>query len=404
MKNKSRNLLLAVFLLLAFIGGGVVFYSVWVVQKPFAVILFLVPQLDSSHLAAARMFSTDPQPGLDMESMPGLFLLRSPVAGPSRGGVEISRILALAGAAEARSQQPGGQAESLLQQAVRQGRITGLVTNGRITSPSLSAFHSPAMDATDAQSLSLALIESVRPEVVLGGGADTLLPDLKGGVRVDGRDLLLEARQGGYDIVRNLPELRNTPTWRLPRVFGVFAQQEMRAGESVETAGQPTLSDMVASAIQLLQFQRRGYFLVVDGARIASAAAENAGEDLLRELLAVDEAIQTARQYAGKNSLIIVAGTSSSGGFVLNAPASPRDKGLAVLSPSASGVPAITWSTGPGKPGSTPGLEEPVAFQTPTAVPNVTDMLGFWSGPEKATPPTGIHDMSFVSELIRQAL
>lgn len=405
MKTKIRNLVLAVVLLLAFVGGGIVFYSVWVVQKPFAVIVFLVPQLDASTLAAARLYAGGSKARLEIESMPGVVLLRNTgTASTALEPLAVSRLLAT-GSPTRSSEESSENEQPLLQTAASQGRILGLVTNGRLTSPILAAFYAPNTDPADAEQTSVALLESVRPEVVLGGGADELLPDLVGGVRQDGRDLLLEARQSGYDIVRTLPELQNTPTWRAPRVFGVFAQGEMNAASGVETTGQPTLANMVASAIQLLQFQRRGYFLVVDCSRIASAANANQGENLLREILAMDEAVGTARQYAGKNSLLLVVGTTSTGGFVLNANASMRDSGLAVLNPSAAGVPSVTWSTGPGNAATTQtGIEEPVAFPIETATPNVTDMLGFWLGPEKATPPSGIHDNTLIPQLLREAL
>jgi len=395
MKNKSRNLLLALLLLLGFAGGGILFYSVWVVQKPFAVIVFLVPQLDSSTLAATRLYQGGAEARLAMETWPGVLLLRNDASNPPA----IHRLLAGGRAAAASAE----NVETLMQRAVRQGRITGLVTNGRVTSPGLAAFYAPGVDSGDTGATSLALLESARPEVILGGGADVLLPDLKGGSRQDGRDLLLEARQNGYDIVRTLPELLNTPRWRVPRVLGIFAPQEIPAARGVATAGQPSLANMVASAIQLLQFQRRGYFLVVESARTGSAAAKNSGEELLQEMLALDEAVRTARQYAGTNSLILVVGTFSAGGFSLNANASARESGMAVLGPSAAGVPAVTWSTGPG--GKTAaGVEEPVAFASDAAVPNATDMLGFWLGPPKATPPAGIHDGGFVFQLLNEAL
>ena len=55
MSNKVRNRVIALVCLLAFIGIGVLFYVNWVVQKPFAIILFVTDNLTPSTLTAARI-------------------------------------------------------------------------------------------------------------------------------------------------------------------------------------------------------------------------------------------------------------------------------------------------------------------------------------------------------------
>ena len=52
MSSKIRNRFIALGCLLAFVGLGVLFYVNWVVQKPFAIILFLTDNLPTSSLTA----------------------------------------------------------------------------------------------------------------------------------------------------------------------------------------------------------------------------------------------------------------------------------------------------------------------------------------------------------------
>ena len=53
---KLRNQLLALFCLLIFIGIGFLFYTNWVVQKPFGIILFVTDGLSTNTLTATRLY------------------------------------------------------------------------------------------------------------------------------------------------------------------------------------------------------------------------------------------------------------------------------------------------------------------------------------------------------------
>ncbi len=70
MSNKIRNRFLALFCLLAFIGLGLLFYVNWVVQKPFAIILFLTDNLNTSSLTAARIYQQGADNRLNLEKFP----------------------------------------------------------------------------------------------------------------------------------------------------------------------------------------------------------------------------------------------------------------------------------------------------------------------------------------------
>jgi hypothetical protein len=86
---------------------------------------------------------------------------------------------------------------------------------------------------------------------------------------------------------------------------------------------------------------------VVNAGLAGRAAEQGRGESLLREVAALDEAVEAARQFAGEDALIMVAGLGNAGGLQLNAFSFAPDRGIAVLGPSASGAPALSWSTGP---------------------------------------------------------
>ena len=110
---------------------------------------------------------------------------------------------------------------------------------------------------------------------------------------------------------------------------------------------QPSLSDMVRRAIELLQFNRSGYFLVVDAGLMRKAAEKNNGEHTLAETVELDRALAVAQRYAGGKSAIFVCGDVGIGGLSLNGYPFRKDRGIAVLGLNSAGDPWFSWATGP---------------------------------------------------------
>ncbi len=179
------------------------------------------------------------------------------------------------------------------------------------------------------------------------------------------------------------------------------------ADEVQVSASQPSLSDMVLQAILQLQYNPKGYLLVVDAGLAGKAASQNKGETTLKEIVALDQAVSVARKYAGEKALIVVAGTQNSGGLRLNGYSFRNDKGAAILGINAQGVPSLTWSTGPGSgQTTTPGgiaHTEPSAFTTASAVGTAEDAVAVSAGPG-TEEFSGFRDNIDVFHLIRKGL
>src|SRR5262249_56629872 len=104
-----------------------------------------------------------------------------------------------------------------------------------------------------------------------------------------------------------------------PKLFGIFSNNELAFANQVEERGQqPSLSDMVRRAIQLLQYNAGGYLLVVDAGLMRKAAEENNGERTLTQTLELDRAVGVARSYGGPKSTIIVCGDAALVGISFN--------------------------------------------------------------------------------------
>ncbi|HYJ07231.1 MAG TPA: alkaline phosphatase, partial [Chthoniobacterales bacterium] len=246
------------------------------------------------------------------------------------------------------------------------------------------------------------------------------LPEAKDGNRKDGRDLLLEIRRKGFDLVRSKAELEAIPDWRRPRLFGVFSSRELAFADQLEARSeQPSLPDMVRRAIELLQYNRAGYLLVVDAGLMRKAAEQNDGEHTLAEMVEFDRAVAVARRYAGAKSTIIVCGDVGVGGLNLNGYPFLKDRGIAILGLNSAGDPWLSWATGPngGKTygaaklatppdaaASPPGiLQEPAAFYAPAALDTVDDVVAFGTGPG-AEALRGSIDNTAIFQLIRDLL
>lgn len=383
MKHRGRNLFVALGCVLAFAGLGFVLYTNWFVQKPFAIVLFLTTNLSPSTLTPARTYQGGADQRLQLESLPNLAI----TSNYSNDYAEPDVAAAASALATGKKVNNGALSvdsnnqplPTLAQIARQQGRSVGLITNTTLFSPTLAAFYASGIAPTNTDVIGSQLVEKAGINVLLGGNSGQWLPELKGGVRKDDQDLVLNARQKGYYIVKTLEELDNTPGWNSPNVLGLFTEGDFAFADEMKAAGpQPSLSDLVRRGIELLQFNRKGYLLVVEAGLVEKAGSLNQGERTLRQLIELDRAIGVARSYAGEKALIIVANTTQLGGLSLNGFHFRKDKGVAILGKTLQGLPSLTWSTGPG---SAENGAEPVAAPNPTVAPLAEDGFTLSTGP-----------------------
>ena len=196
---------------------------------------------------------------------------------------------------------------TVLEAAERRGMATGLVATSRIThaTPAAFAAHVPSRNMEDE--IARQMLEA-GVDVVFGGGrrhftADTTL----GGARADSLDLLARAREEGYQIV---PDREGFDSELETPVLGLFTPDHMAYEIDRDATAEPSLAEMTTEAIDLLNGDEDGFFLMVEGSRIDHAGHANDAAAHLHDLLAYDEAVAAALDFARRNGETLVVATS----------------------------------------------------------------------------------------------
>ena len=411
---KLRNRLIALVCLIIFLGLGATLFLTNSSRKPFAIILFLGDNITPSTLTAARIFSGGGDARLQMEDFPNTALCRNAANDFS---VPESASASTAVAAGKRVNRgslcidpQGTKLPSILEIASTKGRSTGLVTTGPITGITTAAYYAKTLNSDDEDDLAGQFYRHSPFSLVVGGE-----PELKQFSTSSSNNPLSLLANSGVVVLKSVSELEDQPFWKNAPLLGLLPQSQLsltHPGEGDPNA--PSISDVVRVAIRHLQSNRSGYLLVVDDPGIGQAATNNDAESMFSRLLAFDQAVATARRYAGDKALIVIAGRQSLGGLQLNGYPFLGDKGVAVLSMNAQGNPWLCWSTGPGfgmettsdfthvKKGKTnsPGiLSQPSADTLPEGLGVASDVLvlGVGPGSEKLK---GFLDLTDVNHLI----
>jgi alkaline phosphatase len=235
----------------------------------------------------------------------------------------------------------GDRVENVIEAAHRVGKSAGLVSDTRLThaTPAGFAAHQPSrmMENEIADDML-----ANRVEVMLSGGlrhftpaavnvpgsaAYAALMQMTGAAypatskRVDNRNLLLEARQAKYSLVfdrQRLAAADKTP------LLGIFADSEMcdsllekAAKRDDANRREPTLVEMTTKALELLDADPEGFFLMVEGGQIDWTGHNNDAGTMLHELLRFDAAIAAVLEWAkGRDdTLVLVTADHETGGF-----------------------------------------------------------------------------------------
>jgi len=347
----------------------------------------------------------------------------------------------------------GNEVQSILMDSFEQGKSTGIVSTAHITHASPAGTYCHTADrsyysdenlpdeAREAGVKDIArqfLDSSEKITVAMGGGRkyfttkrskDREYPKLRGS-RED-EDLIEKWLEKHKDVkaeyVWNKEQFDEVNPSTTDKLLGLFQPNHMQyeTDRHLDSAGEPSLTEMTEKAIKILQKNSKGFFLFVEGGRIDHAHHINNGYRALTELVQFDQAVQRAVDLTAESDTLIVVTADHShtltvGGY------SDRGNPITGLAPSAEdpeiakdGKPFTTllYGTGPGWQGlrefrtrdnltdrdtSNKNYIQQSAVPKSSATHAGEDVMIFARGPMSHLYH-GVHEQSYIPHVIRFA-
>ena len=216
--------------------------------------------------------------------------------------------------AEANKYQP---IASVLEAAKLAGKSTGIISTSNIQHASPAGFSSHNFNRGDYNDIAEQQV-NLNIDVVLGGGKQYLLPKSEGGVRTDNENLIAVLKSRGYGFVENREQLLSATD---RKIWGMFASDAMAYELDREKLQpqEPSLAEMTDKAIKVLSKNNKGFFLFVEGSKVDWASHANDPSGVISDVLAFDDAVKTALDFAKKdgNTLVLAFSDHGNGGMSL---------------------------------------------------------------------------------------
>ncbi|WP_226644249.1 alkaline phosphatase [Microbulbifer variabilis] len=266
------------------------------------------------------------------------------------------------------------------------GKSTGIISTARITHATPAATYAkvPERDweysAPDGcRDIATQLVELQAGDgidVVMGGGRRNFLPadftdgEGKGGKRSDGRNLVEEWKERYNDGVTTSVYMEDKAAFNqldvanTDKLLALFNSSHMRyeADRGNDVGGEPSLSEMTAKGLKMLQQNDKGYFLMVESGRIDHGHHANNAYNALSDAEEFAKAVQVALDNtSAEDTLIVVtadhshvltiAGGTTRGNPILGKVVTNDNSGVANDSPKLDkeGLPYTTLSYANGR-------------------------------------------------------
>ncbi|MDZ7806802.1 MAG: alkaline phosphatase [Gracilimonas sp.] len=195
---------------------------------------------------------------------------------------------------------------TILELAEENGLSTGLISTSSITHATPASFASHVIQRSMQEEIAEDFLDS-GVEVFLGGGVKWFSEDQ----RSDSLDLMGKFRTEGYEVLLTDKDLSNSSSEKL---LGLFADDGLERNE-----GEPSSKAMVGKALQVLNKNDNGFFLMVEGSQIDWAGHGNSVEYLNREVQDFDEAVKKVLDFAKEDgeTLVVLTADHETGGMTM---------------------------------------------------------------------------------------
>jgi len=302
---------------------------------PRHVILLIGDGMGFEHLKAASLFAYGEEGRLLMQQLPVSGECTTDPAEAARVPDSACTATSLAtgekvavGVISVRLPGDGEDLPTILEKLAEEGRRTGLVTTARMGDATPAAFAAHTRSRKLFEEIFDDYFQRTRPNLILGGA--WRLPEGA-------------PQQAGYTLVTSRAELDALLAGETPEhVCGPFCPAnfpfEWEYANRIDHRYDrvPHLSEMARAALAILAQGEKGFFLMVEGARIDHASHANHIRNAVVETLEFDNAVEEVLRWAAgrDDTLVLVTADHECGG-------------LTVVEPRGLGeMPEVTWATG----------------------------------------------------------
>lgn len=196
---------------------------------------------------------------------------------------------------------------SILEIAEEHGLASGLVSTSAITHATPASFiaHQPNRNMYEEIAADFLKIEI---DVFIGGGRDHFTQ------RKDGRDLTKELEEKGYNVLFDMDKISSITEGKLAGLTADVHNPRYSEGRG------DMLPDATVTAMKILNNNKKGFFLMVEGSQIDWGGHANSIEYIVEEVIDFDRAVAKALEFAKSdgNTLVVVTADHETGGLGLN--------------------------------------------------------------------------------------
>lgn len=161
--------------------------------------------------------------------------------------------------------------------------------------------------------------------MVLGGGRSKFIPTSKrdpiaklNGTRVDGQNLIwkwldqMSLQNKTHKFIYNASDFRQTDFEQYDHILGLLAFDHLSFEAERNETLEPSINEMTLKAIELLEKNENGFFLLVEGGRIDHGHHRNQARRALDDFVALDDAIGSAlKKISIEDTLVVVTADHS---------------------------------------------------------------------------------------------
>ena len=204
---------------------------------------------------------------------------------------------------------PGGQRlETILERSLRRGKSAGVISNDSLWGATPASFAAHAASRGESSLIAAQMAKS-GAMVMMGTGKAQFLPTSAGGKRSDNLNLIDWVQRSGYDVVYNRTQLLASQKLNL---VGLFDDESDDA---------PQLVDCVKAALLRLNADRRGFFFIVEQARVDWEPGDPAA--VQADVLELEAAVAAAQEFGRERgrTLVVVTSDHETGGCMIDDPA-----------------------------------------------------------------------------------